>query len=74
MGGVFDRFQRPPRVATADNPGLQQPDHRLSDYVIVGSTNAPEGRLRLGVEQPFRVPNADVLRPALAVMGKAALR
>ncbi|MBB5696113.1 hypothetical protein FHS87_004183 [Roseomonas pecuniae] len=60
-GGVLDSFQRPPRAAAADDLGLEQPDHRLGERVVIGIANAPDGRLDPGVEQPFRVPNADVL-------------
>ena len=65
-GGVFDGFQGPPRPSAVDDFGFEQPDHRLGEGVVVGSTDAPNERLdpvrRIRrTKQSFRVPNADIL-------------
>jgi hypothetical protein len=44
-GRVLGGFQRSPRAPAADGLGLEQPDHRLGECIVVGSTNAPGGRL-----------------------------
>src|SRR3712207_1334041 len=67
-GGELDGLEAPPRAAAADDLRFEQAYHRLGDGVVVGISDAAHGGLDPGLEQTFRVPNADVLRPADALL------
>ena len=67
----FDVFQAFPRPTSADDFGLEQPDHGLGQGVIIGVADTAHGRLDPGFPKPLRVANGQVLASPVAVMDQA---
>ena len=73
-GGIFDGLEGSPRATAPDDLGLEQADDGLGEGVVVAVADAADRGLDPGLEQAFRVPNAEVLPTPVAMMGQAALR
>jgi hypothetical protein len=73
-GGVLDRLQGSPRATAPDDLSLEQADDGLCEGVVVAVADAPDRGLDPGLQEPFGVPDADVLPAPVAMMGQATLR
>ena len=66
--------RRAPGTATSDHFGLEEPDDRLGQRVVVRIATAAHRRLDARVGEALRVANGEVLRAAVAVMHEALKR
>ena len=60
-GGVSGRLQGSPRATVPDDLGPEQADDAHGEGVVVAVADAADRGLDPGLEQRFRVPDADVL-------------
>ena len=70
---VLDVVQVFPGATLANHFGLVQPDDGFGQGVVVAVADATDRRLDLGFGQSLGVPNGQVLRPPVAVMGEPLL-
>src|SRR5262245_41609480 len=67
-GRELDVLEPLPWPATMDLLGLEQPDDGLGQCVVVRISPASHRGLDTGLGQTFRVPDREILPPAIAVM------
>ena len=70
--GDLDGLKAAPWTEAADDLGLEQPDHRLGERVVVAVADAAHRRRDPGVAEALGVANGQVLRAAVAVMDQSA--
>lgn len=61
--GALDIFQPSPGAALPDHLGLEEPDHRFRQRVVVGIALTAHGGLDPGFCEPLGVANAQVYPP-----------
>src|SRR5271165_2083873 len=71
-GGELHGLEVAPRPAPPNDLGLVKPVDRLGERVVVGISDAADGRFDAGVFQSLRVFDRDILHAAVAVMHEAA--
>jgi hypothetical protein len=67
-GGELDGLQRPPRAAAPDDFGLEQANDGFGERIVVGIADATDRRLDARLDQALRVPDADILPAADALL------
>src|SRR5690606_37946967 len=66
----FDGFKTAPWPLLSDQLGLVETDNRLSEGVVVGVSDATDGRLNAGFGESLSVANGHVLHAAVAVVNQ----
>ena len=70
-GGKFHRLGMAPGTTPADHLGLEQPDHRLGQGVVVAVADAADRGLDAGLGKPLGVADRDVQAAAIAMVHQA---
>jgi len=71
-GGELDRLEGAPGAAPMDDLGLEETNHRFGESVVVGISDAADGRLDAGLGETLGVANAHILRPSVGMAHEPA--